>query len=77
MKVFLFFYQILQDFLMMFGAETASRFLEKWNTSFKDKVIQEARTLRETSLLKKQLKSALNEESDTADEPGTTTVLLH
>ncbi|XP_062845378.1 uncharacterized protein LOC134303857 [Trichomycterus rosablanca] len=39
---------ILQDFLLMFGAETASRFLEKWNTSFKDKVIQEARTLRET-----------------------------
>ncbi|XP_028451664.1 uncharacterized protein LOC114566987 isoform X2 [Perca flavescens] len=74
---------ILQDFLMMFGAETASRFLEKWNTSFKDKVIQEARTLRETSLLKKQLKSALNEESDTADEPewdsnmASLLVLLH
>ncbi|TDH05613.1 hypothetical protein EPR50_G00124220 [Perca flavescens] len=74
---------ILQDFLMMFGSETASRFLEKWNTSFKDKVIQEARTVRETSLLKKQLKSALNEESDTADEPewdsdmASLLVLLH
>ncbi|XP_034740124.1 uncharacterized protein LOC117952118 [Etheostoma cragini] len=75
--------QISQDFSMMFGAETASRFLEKWNTSFKDKVIQEARTLRGTSLLKKQLKSALNEESDTADEPewdsdmASLLVLLH
>ncbi|XP_049455429.1 uncharacterized protein LOC125902838 [Epinephelus fuscoguttatus] len=44
---------ILQDFLLMFGPETASRFLGKWDTGFKDKVIREARTLRETSLLKK------------------------
>ncbi|XP_049924047.1 uncharacterized protein LOC126404715 [Epinephelus moara] len=55
---------ILQDFLLMFGPETASRFLGKWDTGFKDKVIREARTLRETSLLKKLLTSALNEESD-------------
>lgn len=44
----------------MFGAETG----------FKDKVIQEAKTLRETALLKKLLTSALNEKPDTADEPG-------
>ncbi|KAL7834721.1 hypothetical protein SRHO_G00289680 [Serrasalmus rhombeus] len=44
---------VLQDFLLMFGAETASRFLEKWNISFKDKIIQEARVLKETPLLKK------------------------
>ena len=54
----------------MFGAETASRFLEKWNTSFKDNVIQEARALKETPLLKKLLTFALNEGSDTADQPG-------
>ena len=54
----------------MFGAETASRFLERWNGGFKDKVLREARDLRETPLLKNQLKSALNEASDT-DEPGT------
>ena len=54
----------------MFGEETASRFLGKWDTGFKDKVIREARTLRETSLLRKLLTSAMNEESDTADEPG-------
>lgn len=55
---------------MMFGVETASRFLEKWNTSFKDKVAREARDLKETCLLKRLLKSALNEEMDDADEPG-------
>lgn len=55
---------------MMFGPETASRFLEKWNTSFKDKVAKEAKDLKETSLLKRLLKSALNEEPNAADEPG-------
>jgi len=35
----------------MFGAETASRFLGKWETGFKDKIIQEAKTLREMPLL--------------------------
>ncbi|XP_076740531.1 uncharacterized protein LOC143418700 [Maylandia zebra] len=61
---------ILQDFAVMFGVETASRFLEKWNTSFKDKVAREARDLKETCLLKRLLKSALNEEMDDADEPS-------
>ncbi|XP_041845943.1 uncharacterized protein LOC121642930 isoform X2 [Melanotaenia boesemani] len=74
---------ILQDFSLMFGADVASRFLEKWNTSFKDKVIQEARALKETVLLKQQLKAALNERSDATDEPewdsdmASILVLLH
>ncbi|KAL6457308.1 hypothetical protein MHYP_G00342710 [Metynnis hypsauchen] len=74
---------ILQDFLLMFGMETASKFLEKWNMSFKDKIIREAKVLKETALLKKHLISALNEESDTADEPewdsdmASLIVLLH
>ncbi|KAF7641097.1 hypothetical protein LDENG_00294160 [Lucifuga dentata] len=62
---------ILQDFSLMFGEEAASRFLQKWNTSFKDKVIQEAKNLKETSLLKRHLTSALNEGSDTTDDPDT------
>ena len=61
----------------MFDAETASRLLGKWDTGFKDKVIREARTLRETSLLKRLLTSALNEESDTADEPGSISTFIH
>ncbi|KAF6732836.1 hypothetical protein FQA47_005393, partial [Oryzias melastigma] len=59
---------ILQD-LLMFGAEAASRLLEKWNTSFKEKVIQEAQSLKGSTLLRKYLKAALNEESDTPEEP--------
>ncbi len=47
----------------MFGAEVSSRFLEKWNTSFKEKVIQEARNLKETDLLKQLLKAVLNDDS--------------
>lgn len=55
----------------MFGEEAATRFLQKWSTTFKDKVIQEAKNLRETSLLKQHLKSALNEGSNsTDDDPG-------
>ncbi|KAF6731778.1 hypothetical protein FQA47_020770, partial [Oryzias melastigma] len=74
---------ILQDFLLMFGAEAASRLLEKWNTSFKEKVIQEAQSLKGSTLLRKYLKAALNEESDTPEEPEWDTdmasllVLLH
>nr|XP_021328873.1 uncharacterized protein LOC110439036 [Danio rerio] len=60
---------ISQDFSLMFGVEVASRFLEKWSTSFKEKVIQEARKLKETALLKRHLKAALKEDSDTTDDP--------
>lgn len=56
---------------MMFGEEAASRFLQKWSTTFKDKVILEAKNLKETSLLKRHLKSALNEGCDITDDPGT------
>ncbi|KAM3603953.1 uncharacterized protein V6R79_004503, partial [Siganus canaliculatus] len=74
---------ILQDFSLMFGEEAASRFLQKWNTSFKEKVIQEAKNLKETSLLKRHLTSALKERPDTTDDPewdsdmSSIIVLLH
>lgn len=42
----------------MFGLETASRFLEKWNTSFKENVIKEAKTLNPSAFLLQLLKSA-------------------
>ncbi|KAL1250584.1 hypothetical protein QQF64_018380 [Cirrhinus molitorella] len=63
---------ILQDFSLMFGAEVSSRFLEKWNTTFKKKVIQEAQNLKETALLKQHLKAVLKEASDTNDVPDDT-----
>lgn len=55
----------------MFGEEAASRLLQKWNSSFKDKVVREAKNLKGTSLLRRHLKSALNEGSDATDDPGT------
>ncbi|XP_047664183.1 uncharacterized protein LOC125140172 [Tachysurus fulvidraco] len=39
------FLDVNQDFLLLFGAETASKMLEKWDTSFKPKVIKEAKKL--------------------------------
>lgn len=60
----------------MFGSEVSSRFLEKWNTSFKEKVIQEARNLKETALLRQHLKAVLKEGSDTTDDPGTVIVKI-
>ncbi|KAK2843713.1 hypothetical protein Q7C36_011928 [Tachysurus vachellii] len=47
-----------QDFLLLFGAETASKMLEKWDTSFKPKVIKEAKKLTQTTELCRLLKSA-------------------
>ncbi|XP_026186811.1 uncharacterized protein LOC113144799 [Mastacembelus armatus] len=38
-----------QDFLLLFGAETASKLLEKWDTSFKPKVIKEAKHLTQST----------------------------
>ncbi|XP_028668074.1 uncharacterized protein LOC114659647 [Erpetoichthys calabaricus] len=49
---------VLQDFSLLFGEETASKFLQKWSVAFKDKVIREARTLPSTPFLQKLLNSA-------------------
>ncbi|XP_056305637.1 uncharacterized protein LOC130217549 [Danio aesculapii] len=67
--------QILHDpqrsanVLQMFPRFLDVKGLEKWNTSLKEKVIQEARNLKETALLKRHLKAALKEDSDTTDDP--------
>ncbi|KAI4802051.1 hypothetical protein KUCAC02_019910 [Chaenocephalus aceratus] len=58
---------ILQDFSLLFGSETPSKLLEKWPTSFKAKVIQQAEMLTSTPLLKRLLLSAKNQR---ADEPS-------
>ena len=42
----------------MFGDETASKLLEKWDTAFKHKVIQEAKHLTESALLCRLLRAA-------------------
>lgn len=44
----------------MFGAETASKMLEKWDTAFKPKIIDEAKHLTRTNELFQLLKTAEN-----------------
>lgn len=43
--------QIEQDFRLMFGEATANKFLEKWPTTFKAKVIKESHGLVPTTEL--------------------------
>ncbi|XP_051990653.1 uncharacterized protein LOC127649537 [Xyrauchen texanus] len=47
-----------QEFLLLFGAEMASKMLEKGDTSFKPKVIREAKQLTQTNELCRLLKAA-------------------
>ncbi|KAJ3593510.1 hypothetical protein NHX12_005844, partial [Muraenolepis orangiensis] len=47
-----------QDFLLLFGAETSSKMLEKWDTAFKPKVIEEAKHLTPSTELRRLLKAA-------------------
>ncbi|XP_075964236.1 uncharacterized protein LOC142968305 [Anarhichas minor] len=49
-----------QDFLLLFGAETASKMLEKWDTAFKPKVIKEAKHLTQSTELCRLLTAAEN-----------------
>ena len=50
--------QINQDFLMLFGAETSSKLLEKWVTSLKPKVIKEPKHLTQSTAVCRLLKAA-------------------
>lgn len=63
--------QVNQDFLLLFGAETATKLLEKWDTSFKPKVIKEAKQLTPSTdlchLLKAAEKLAENDDNGTLD----------
>lgn len=55
--------QILQDFDVQFGTETASRLLEQWD-SLKPKIIAEARTLTSTLHLTNLLSDAQGNSQD-------------
>lgn len=50
--------QLNQDFLLLFGEETSSRLLEKWDTTFKPKIIEEAKHLTKSTELHRLLKAA-------------------
>ncbi|XP_031134996.1 uncharacterized protein LOC116035812 [Sander lucioperca] len=55
---------IPQDFILLFGPETAAKLLEKWHTCYKRKVIREAESLTTTPVLQSLLKSARNQCND-------------
>eukprot|EP00064_Thunnus_orientalis_P006351 superscaffoldBa00000657_g6368 len=59
---------ILQDFSLPFGPEIATELLEKWHTSYKRKVIREAKSLTSTPMLQSLLKSARNHYNDESSE---------
>ncbi|XP_056266178.1 uncharacterized protein LOC130190671 isoform X2 [Pseudoliparis swirei] len=52
--------ELNQDFTLPFGAETASKMLEKWDTAFKPTVIKEAKHLTPTTELCQLLTAAEN-----------------
>ncbi|XP_056280914.1 uncharacterized protein LOC130200553 [Pseudoliparis swirei] len=52
--------ELNQDFTLLFGAETASKMLEKWDTAFKPTVIKEAKHLTPTTELCQLLTAAEN-----------------
>lgn len=55
---------------MMFGEETASKLLEKWGTSLKQKVIKEAKNLTKTPTLDSLIQSAEENHDENEDLPG-------
>lgn len=58
--------QVNQDFMLLFGAETASELLERWDTAFKHTVIEEAKHLTQ-STERCQLVNAAEELSENHD----------
>ncbi|XP_056264573.1 uncharacterized protein LOC130189675 isoform X2 [Pseudoliparis swirei] len=52
--------ELNQDFTLLFGAETASKMLEKWDTAFKPTVIKEAKHLTPSTELCQLLTAAEN-----------------
>ncbi|KAK0135073.1 hypothetical protein N1851_029111 [Merluccius polli] len=54
-----------QDFVLMFGEDVSGKFLEKWTTTFKKKIIQQCRKLPSTSELEDLLLAADTPEDGT------------
>lgn len=54
-----------QDFVLMFGEDVSGKFLEKWTTTFKKKIIQQCRKLPSTSELEDLLLAADSPEDRT------------
>ncbi|CAL9694442.1 unnamed protein product [Knipowitschia caucasica] len=70
-----------QDFFLLFGAETSSKMLEKWDTTFRPKVINEAKHLTQSvelcRLQKAAEKTAENDDTTWASDMASLLLLLH
>nr|CAD43088.2 novel protein [Danio rerio] len=55
---------IIQDFSLLFNAETSNKLLERWQTAFKHRIINEAKSLTSTARLHCLINSAEGQESE-------------
>ncbi|KAI9524981.1 hypothetical protein NQZ68_012491 [Dissostichus eleginoides] len=69
---------LTQDFLLLFGTETACKMFEKWDTAFKIKIIKEAKHLTQSTELCRLLNAAetLAENDDTSWDSDMACLLL-
>ncbi|XP_034085027.1 uncharacterized protein LOC117554665 [Gymnodraco acuticeps] len=69
---------LTQDFLLLFGTETACKMFEKWDTTFKIKIIKEAKHLTQSTELCRLLYAAetLAENDDTSWDSDMACLLL-
>ncbi|XP_073714521.1 uncharacterized protein [Misgurnus anguillicaudatus] len=70
---------INQDFALLFNAETSNKLLERWETAFKHKIINEARSLTSTAEIQCLLNAAVGEgsENDWDSDMSSILLLLH
>lgn len=59
-----FMFKIDQDFVMLFGEEVSGRFLAKWPTFFKPRVIADCKDLPQSTHVEDLLLSAQEESDD-------------
>ncbi|XP_037388416.1 uncharacterized protein LOC119261949 isoform X1 [Pygocentrus nattereri] len=67
-----------QDFVLLFGEETSSRLLERWDTTFEPKVIEESKHLTKSTELHRLLNAAEKhaEDDDTNWDSDVASLLL-
>ncbi|XP_021324022.1 uncharacterized protein isoform X1 [Danio rerio] len=70
---------INQDFGLLFNAETSNKLLERWETSFKHKIINEAKSLTSTAEIRGLINSAEGQgsENDWDSDMSAVLLLLH
>ncbi|XP_037388418.1 uncharacterized protein LOC119261949 isoform X2 [Pygocentrus nattereri] len=70
--------ELNQDFVLLFGEETSSRLLERWDTTFEPKVIEESKHLTKSTELHRLLNAAEKhaEDDDTNWDSDVASLLL-